>query len=232
MRLKDLVVCLGVAALAACASQHPSTPAAPPLRVAVPRNSPPYAFRQKGGLVGLEVDFARELAAALGRPLDLVETDFGNIIPALQARRADVAMAGLTITRARQVLIAFSEPYLRSGLLAVMRREDVPRFTSVSSVLRTTQPIGVVTGTTAERFVREHAPSASVAVYPTAPAAMDELRQRRVTFVGRRDAALRRERGARALAHGRHTGAHPGTLGAVLAAARGGHGPSVRPGPP
>ena len=183
MRLKDLVVCLGVAALAACASQHPSTPAAPPLRVAVPRNSPPYAFRQKGGLVGLEVDFARELAAALGRPLDLVETDFGNIIPALQARRADVAMAGLTITRARQVLIAFSEPYLRSGLLAVMRREDVPRFTSVSSVLRTTQPIGVVTGTTAERFVREHAPSASVAVYPTAPAAMDELRQRRVTFV-------------------------------------------------
>ena len=92
-------------------------------------------------------------------------------------------MAGLTITRARQVLIGFSEPYLRSGLLAVMRREDVPRFTSVSSVLRTTQPIGVVTGTTAERFVREHAPSASVAVYPTAPAAMDELRQRRVTFV-------------------------------------------------
>ena len=61
MRLKDLVVCLGVAALAACASQHPSTPAAPPLRVAVPRNSPPYAFRQKGGLVGLEID---------GRPID------------------------------------------------------------------------------------------------------------------------------------------------------------------
>src|SRR5437764_11972751 len=126
MRLKDLVVCLGVAALAACASQHPSTPAAPPLRVAVPRNSPPYAFRQKGGLVGLEVDFARELAAALGRPLDLVETDFGNIIPALQQQRADLAMAGLTITRARQVLIGFSDPYPRSGLPAAMPREGRP----------------------------------------------------------------------------------------------------------
>src|SRR6266446_4910530 len=160
MRLKDLVVCLGVAALAACASQHPSTPAAPPLRVAVPRNRPPYAFKQGGQLVGLEVDFARELAAALGRPLDLVEIDWGDLIPAVRTRRADILMAGMTVTRARQVQIAFSDPYLRSGLLTVMRKEDVPRFKTVSRVLGTTEPIGVITGPTAERFVREPARAA------------------------------------------------------------------------
>jgi len=183
MRLAHLVVCLGVIGLAACSPQRPTVPAAPALRVVVPLNTPPYAFRQENRLVGLEVDFARELAAALRRPLDLVETDFGDIIPAVQQQRADLAMAGLTITRARQVLIGFSDPYLRSGLLAAMRREDVPRFKSASSVLRTSEPMGVVAGTTGDRFVREHAPNASVLTYPTARAAMDELRQRRVTLV-------------------------------------------------
>ena len=183
MRRTHLVVCLAIIGLAGCAPQRPAVPAAPALRVVVPRNAPPYAFRQENRLVGLEVDFARELAAALGRPLDLAELEFGDVIPAVQQRRADLAMAGLTITRARQVLIGFSDPYLRSGLLTAMRREDVPRFKNARSVLRTREPIGVVGGTTAERFVREHAPNAEVAVYPTARAAMDELRQRRVTLV-------------------------------------------------
>src|SRR5437867_1790926 len=183
MRLAHLVVCLGVIGLAACSPQRPTVPAAPALRVVVPLNTTPYAFRQESRLVGLQVDFARELAAALRRPLDLVETDFGDIIPAVQQQRADLAMAGLTITRARQVLSGCSDRYVRSGLLAAMRREDVPRFKSASSVLRTSEPIGVVAGTTGDRFVREHAPNASVLTYPTARAAIDELRQRRVTLV-------------------------------------------------
>jgi ABC-type amino acid transport substrate-binding protein len=177
---------LALLLLAACAAQRaadrPRAPE-PSLRVAVPRNSPPYAFWQESRLVGLEVDFARELAAALGRPLALVEIEFTDLIPTLRAGRADLVMAGMTITPARQVLIAFSDPYLRSGLMAGMRREDAARFTSVDKILRTAEPIGVVDGTTADRFVREHAPSASPLVYPSAPAAMDELRQRRVTLV-------------------------------------------------
>ncbi len=183
--LKHLIVCLGVVALAACASQRGTASPArlPALRVAVPVEAPPYAFRQAGQLAGLEVDFARALAAALGRPLELAEIQWSDLIPALRVGRADIIMAGMTITPARQVLIAFSDPYLRSGLLAAMRREDVARFKSAGSVLGTTDPIGVVEGTTADRFVRERAPSASAAVYPTALAAIRELQQRRVTLV-------------------------------------------------
>lgn len=184
--LNHLMMCVAAIVLVACASQRGTNPAPAPaaaLRVAVPRNSPPYAFVQENRLVGLEVDFARELATALGRRLDLVEVEFGDVIPALRAGRADLIMAGMTITPARQVLIAFSDPYLRSGLLAVTRREDASRFTKASRVLGTADPIGVVDGTTSDRFVREHAPSAPVLVYPTALAAINELRQRRVTLV-------------------------------------------------
>jgi polar amino acid transport system substrate-binding protein len=184
-----VLVCLGLATLAACASaqRRPAAPAATTgpgvLRVAVPVNAAPYAFRQGDAVGGMEVDFASELALALGRRLQLVEIPFAELIPALRAGRADMAMAGLTITPARQVTVAFSDPYLRSGLLTVMRREDMSRFKNARSVLQTTDPIGVVEGTTAERFVRDRAPTASILVYPSVSAAIDELRQRRVRVV-------------------------------------------------
>jgi ABC-type amino acid transport substrate-binding protein len=179
-----LLVCLAVLGLTGCPPRREAAvPRSRALRVAVSPNSPPYAFRQGEQVVGLEVDFARELATALGRPLDLVEIEWDDLIPAVSAHRADMLMAGMTITRARQVHIAFSDPYLRSGLLTVMRTEDVPRFKKVASVLGTTDPVGVIAGTTAERFVRERAPGASVMVYRNVRSAMQELRQRRVTLV-------------------------------------------------
>jgi polar amino acid transport system substrate-binding protein len=174
---------VGIVGLAACAQRGPATSAPRALRVAVPGDTPPYAFRQEGQLVGLEIDFARELATALGRSLEILEFDWRDLIPAVRSGRADLIMAGMTITPARQVLVAFSDPYLRSGLLAVTRREEASRFKNAKSVLSTTEPIGIVEGTTADRFVRERAPSASVSAYPSVVSAMRELRQRRVTLV-------------------------------------------------
>lgn len=182
--LGQLVVGVGMVALAACAQRGPAAPAAPAaLRVAIPGDTPPYTFRQEGQMVGLEIDFAHELSAALGRPLEVLEFDWRDVIPALRSGRADIIMAGMTITQARQVLVAFSDPYLRSGLLAVTRREDASRFKSTKNVLATTNAIGIVEGTTADRFVREHAPLASVSGYPSVLAAIRELRQRRVAVV-------------------------------------------------
>ena len=183
----SLAVVLAAVVLGACNAERrppaPQRPAAPPLRVAVPYDSPPYGFRRNGDLVGLEVDFAHELAASLGRPLELVPVSWTDLIPTLLAGQTDLAMAGLTITPAREVRIAFSDPYLRSGLLALMRRDDAPRYPTPRSVLETGDAIGVVSGTTGERFVREHARIASPLVYPSANGAVTELGQRRVALV-------------------------------------------------
>jgi len=183
----SLVVLLAATTLAACnAGQHAPAPErarVAPLRVAVPYDSPPYGFRRDGKLVGLEIEFATELAASLGRPLDLLPVSWTDVIPTLLAGQTDLAMAGLTITPAREVRIAFSDPYLRSGLLALMRRDDAARYPTPQSVLNSGDAIGVVSGTTGERFVREHTRIASPLVYPSAAGAITELGQRRVALV-------------------------------------------------
>jgi ABC-type amino acid transport substrate-binding protein len=174
-----LALLLAAAAVVACTRASVRPPAAP-LRVVVPSRSEPYAWIEAERPLGLEVDFAAELAAALGRSLKMEAVEFGDLLRTLTDGRADLAMGGLTVTPARQAQFAFSEPYLRSGLLAVVRREDAGQYPTPASVVSRGHAIGVVRGTTGERFVRERSPLSSLAAYPTALAAIDELRTRRI----------------------------------------------------
>jgi ABC-type amino acid transport substrate-binding protein len=180
---------LALATLTACAPAKTSAPAGRTsastqrLRVGVAAGSPPFAFWRGGALVGLELDFAKELATALGSTLDVRQLDWDDLIPALEQRRVDVIMSGMTITRARQVRIAFSEPYLISGLIALARPGNVGRYPDAKSVLGTTGTVGVVENTTGERFVRERVTGASVSAYPNVASAVTELGQRRIDIV-------------------------------------------------
>ena len=158
----------------------PVAPAVPALRVGVSPDAPPIAFRQAGRLAGMEIDLATELAPALGRPLRFVELDWGALIPALLDGRIDVIMSGMTVTEPRQFRIAFGDPYLQSGLAALMRRRDAGRYDSPAKVLDMSARVGVVEGTTGEKFVRAHIPGASISLFGTSQDAVTELRQRRI----------------------------------------------------
>ncbi len=187
-----LASALAAGALAACTASQPPRPPAqpapaspPPLRVAVDSGTPPYAFVRDGRLVGLEVDFAEALGRSLGRPVRVIDVAaFDAVIPALLDGRADIAMSGLTITRAREVRVAFSQPYLRSGLLTLMQRQDLERYPTVASVLSCDARITVVNGTTGEKFIRERCPQGGT-IYPTSSTdiAVSEVRLGRVDML-------------------------------------------------
>jgi glutamine transport system substrate-binding protein len=185
MTSRRLLVALLAAATAVvgCAGSSARTPAAPPLRVAVATAVPPYTWAEGDRFVGLEIDFANELAAALGRPLKFEAVDFPEVFGRVVGGRADLAMAGITVTRAREVQVAFADPYVRSGLLALVRREDAGRYPTPASVVEGGQAIGVVQGTTGEAYVKQRVQSSSVMTYPTARAAVDELGTRRIDAV-------------------------------------------------
>ncbi len=64
-----ILVCLIVFGLDGCAARHDTAPRPRALRVAV-SPEPPYAVPQHGRLVGLEIDFARELAVSSRQRLE------------------------------------------------------------------------------------------------------------------------------------------------------------------
>jgi glutamine transport system substrate-binding protein len=190
---RGLRACLGVllaAVVAGCTTAAAPSPSsvrppagAPALRVVIADAVPPYAWPEGDRFVGLEVDFANELAAALGRPIRFEAVDFGEVFGRVVDGRADLGMAGITVTPAREVQMAFSDPYVHSGFLALVRREDANRYPTPESVASGAQAIGVVKGTTGERWVNQHVQSSSIMTYPTAQAAVDELSTRRIDAI-------------------------------------------------
>jgi arginine/lysine/histidine transporter system substrate-binding protein len=76
---------------------------------------PPYEFYDTKGsdrqIVGFDIDIANTLAQRLGFKLQIMESDFNGLIPALQANRADFVMAGMTPTPERQKNVDFSIIY-------------------------------------------------------------------------------------------------------------------------
>ena len=123
------------------------------LRVGVTPNAPPLIFKQGNGIVGLEADFAREFAKYLGKSPQFVELEWDDQIPALLENRIDIIMSGMTRTALREVRIAFTTRYLESGQMALIRREDVARFSMGFFALTTSSAIGVIKDTTGEYFV-------------------------------------------------------------------------------
>jgi ABC-type amino acid transport substrate-binding protein len=147
------------------AAEGPSSkPELTPLRVGVTANYPPMIFKMKGKIVGLEADFAFLLGKALNREVLLVELPWNDQINALMEGKTDIIMSAMTITEARKVRVDFSDPYLKSGLVAMMRTEDAARYSSRKKVLESIATVGLVKGTTGEVFVRNRFLSATTVV--------------------------------------------------------------------
>ncbi|MBC2596372.1 amino acid ABC transporter substrate-binding protein [Ruficoccus amylovorans] len=146
-----------------------------PLKVGVTPDSPPLVFKTGDKLEGVEIDLARLLGKQLKRPVQFVELEWEDMIPALQDKRIDIVMSGMTVTREREDLVAFSEPYLEYGQMAMVRSEDKVRYNSINNILSTRAQAGVISDTTGANFVDNHFPRAKPVEFSTPEQATDAL---------------------------------------------------------
>ena len=170
--------------VAGCAqtTQTPSEPKiadAATLRVGVTTSSPPFVFKQSGEIVGLDAEMAREFARFIGKTPRFVELEWDDQIPALLENRTDIIMSGMSITNMRKMSIAFSQPYYRSGLMAMVRKSEANRYPVDFYGLLGQAPalrFGVVKGTTGEAYVNDNFQSAQrVTAYESTRKALDAL---------------------------------------------------------
>jgi len=86
---------------------------------------PPYEFWDDGRIVGIDAEIAQAIADKLGLTLRIDDIDFNAIIPAVTSGRADMGMAGMTVTEERMQNVNFSISYA-TGVQAIIVREDSP----------------------------------------------------------------------------------------------------------
>jgi len=175
---------------AAGASAQPASPvAAPnaknpaPLRVAVYPQSAPMIFKSGDNYTGIEADFARGLAAALGRPLQFVDCDWNDLITTVLDDKADIIMSGMSITGLRQVRVSFCFPYLRIGQVPLCRRGELALYGNNASLYNIRGVVGVVAGTTADLLAHEQFSYAQRETYPSLKDAVQGLLDKKADLV-------------------------------------------------
>ena len=84
---------------------------------------PPWNSKDaSGALIGFEIELGKELCAIMKHDCTFVEQDWDGMIPALQMRKFDAIMAGMSITDERKKVITFSQGYADEvASLAVMK---------------------------------------------------------------------------------------------------------------
>ena len=73
-------------------------------------------------VVGLDIELARRVAQKQGKTLEVMNMDFGAMIPALLAGKVDMIGACITVTEERAKKILFSESYYTGGIAALVRQ--------------------------------------------------------------------------------------------------------------
>lgn len=83
----------------------------------------PFSFVDASrNIVGFDIEIARYVAQKLDMKLEIVNMDFGAMIPALVSGKVDMIAACITITDERAKKVLFSEPYYVGGIAALVRQ--------------------------------------------------------------------------------------------------------------
>jgi polar amino acid transport system substrate-binding protein len=153
-----------------------------PLRVGITPSYPPVIFKLGDKIAGIEVDLAQQLGKELNRKVEFIELRWDALIPALLEGKIDIIMSGMSITKAREVRVAFTDYYFKSGLLIAMRSEDSRKYNSLQSIKEDHLAAGVLKDTTGDVYVQTNLPRARRVPYSRSDRAAFDLKQRRINI--------------------------------------------------
>ena len=81
----------------------------------------PYEFFKDGKIIGYDPDIIEHFVGKLGVKAQLVDTAWNGIIPALYAKKFDVIISAMTITKERAEKVLFSMPYADASNVILLR---------------------------------------------------------------------------------------------------------------
>ena len=136
----------------------------------------PWAMRDKsGGLIGYEIDVAKQLAEDMKVKVEFIPTAWDGIIPALLAGKFDVIIGGMSITPERNLTVNFTVPYANSGIHLVAHQELAAGFQSLADFNKPEVVLAVRRGTTPANAAKRLMPKATLRQFDEDALALQEV---------------------------------------------------------
>lgn len=125
------------------------------LTMATNAEFPPYEYYEGDTVTGIDVEIAQAIAGKLGLTLQVEDMEFDSVISAVQGGKADIGMAGMTVTEERLEEVNFTESYA-TGVQVIIVTEDSD-ITSADDLFAegANHTIGVQLATTGDLYTTE-----------------------------------------------------------------------------
>ncbi|MDE7432275.1 MAG: transporter substrate-binding domain-containing protein [Lachnospiraceae bacterium] len=93
------------------------------LKMATNAEFPPYEYIEGGKVIGIDVDMAQAVADKLGMELSVDNIEFDAIITAVTTGKADIGVAGMTVTEDRLENVNFTDSYTTAKQVIIVRKK-------------------------------------------------------------------------------------------------------------
>lgn len=174
--VRPAVLAFAALGLASCDGKREEDGAASPLVVGMELAYPPFEMRGPDNRPdGISVRLAEDLAASLGRPLEIRDVQWDGIIPALQSGKIDAIISSMTRTPEREQTIAFSDGYVTNGLCLLVAKDSPIQ--SVADLKPGVHKVAVKLATTGHQWARATLPGLALVTLDDASACALEVAQ-------------------------------------------------------
>ena len=121
------------------------------LTMATNATFPPYEYYEGNDIVGIDAEIAQAIADKMGLKLEIQDMEFNSIITAVQSGKADLGLAGMTVTDERKQSVDFTDSYA-TGIQSVIVKDG----SSIKSIddLKG-KKIGVQLATTGDIYAKD-----------------------------------------------------------------------------
>ena len=110
----------------------------------------PFEYLEDGKIVGFDAELIEAIGKKLNKEIVWKNMAFDGLLPALQSKKIDVIIAGMTATPERKKFVNFSDPYFVSNQMIIINTNDEKSKNITSYESLPNHSVGVVLGYTGD----------------------------------------------------------------------------------
>ena len=111
----------------------------------------PFEYLEKGKVTGFDMELMNALAKEMKMDVKIENMAFDGLLPALQMKKVDVVIAGMTETPERKKAVSFTKPYFKAKQVIITKKgKDIKDFKELSG-----KKVGVMLGFTGDAVVSD-----------------------------------------------------------------------------